>query len=520
MSTDLGFTNLAFIGDSNTDSGELYRLSKQATGIGLPLSPPYAEQLTNGDVYADYLPGLLGVFGGAHMNYAVGGAKVLVDMTLEERFFGVDDSDPSDNPLIPDDMEEALETRVDLAGQVDRLLADYAGTDLSSLAVASYIGLNDMNERLVGDVPPTLNEIEAFVDEYMIAHFEQIDKLFDAGVGTVIVSQLAEGSFFRAIQDAGPEFEASSDLATTLINEALSAEIAARQDTQDIRIVDMSLITGEVSDDVTTFGFRSASDQLYHGVGAAPIRNVETLLVPKEQVLFMDDVHTTFENHEIWAAFYSESLLSEVGKGTAGDDSVDLGAADDMFFAKDGDDTLHGRGGDDVLFAGLGDDIMFGEMGEDILSGGSGDDIVRGGGGHDVIAGNDGHDTLYGGGGDDILVDGDGSDLIHGGKGDDVFVFVEPELFGGDSDDVNFLNGGSGEDTAVFVLRGSTKLIADVDMFFGGDGSAIFDDLGIHCSGIENFLFVSYDEGRLPDLELANATQAGMLAEAELWNIV
>ncbi|MEL6794523.1 MAG: SGNH/GDSL hydrolase family protein, partial [Pseudomonadota bacterium] len=110
----LGYERIAYFGDSLTDSDEFFAASSAVAFFGLPpTAAGYAGQFSNGDVYADRVPGLVGVEGGEALNYAVGGAQALTDRTIGELLAG--------SGLIRGDATaEDLGFRVDFKGQIAR----------------------------------------------------------------------------------------------------------------------------------------------------------------------------------------------------------------------------------------------------------------------------------------------------------------------------------------------------------------------------------------------------------------
>ncbi|WP_013324933.1 SGNH/GDSL hydrolase family protein [Gloeothece verrucosa] len=68
---DLGIDNIVFLGDSLTDNGNYYNLTKQATGIGFPDQPFYAKGcFSNGSVWSDYVGTALGLNNIPFTNFA------------------------------------------------------------------------------------------------------------------------------------------------------------------------------------------------------------------------------------------------------------------------------------------------------------------------------------------------------------------------------------------------------------------------------------------------------------------
>jgi Ca2+-binding RTX toxin-like protein len=79
--------------------------------------------------------------------------------------------------------------------------------------------------------------------------------------------------------------------------------------------------------------------------------------------------------------------------GTAGDDVICGGAANQDIYGGDGNDVIFGGGGNDRLYGVLGNDTLFGGDGNDQLAGGDGDDKLYGNANTDAAAGGVGTDT-------------------------------------------------------------------------------------------------------------------------------
>jgi Ca2+-binding RTX toxin-like protein len=101
-----------------------------------------------------------------------------------------------------------------------------------------------------------------------------------------------------------------------------------------------------------------------------------------------------------------------VDSGTAGDDTVPLGAGNDWYDGLAGADTVAGGEGDDRLYGNAGNDRLDGGNGNDLLGGGAGDDTLLGGAGADTLRGDTGADSLAGGAGNDAYVVDDAADRI------------------------------------------------------------------------------------------------------------
>ena len=125
--------------------------------------------------------------------------------------------------------------------------------------------------------------------------------------------------------------------------------------------------------------------------------------------------------------------------GTAGNDRLVAGAADD--------DTVWGDGGNDYIDGGGGNDFLFGGDGNDTLVGGQGNDTLHGDAGNDTIYGGDGIDNIFGGDGNDYIEGGRGDDIVMGGLGNDIIIGNEGQdtLIGGEGDDWLESRGGQGD---------------------------------------------------------------------------
>lgn len=142
------YDTIIYFGDSYTDSGEFFALSSALLTQPLP-SPAfgYDGQVSNGPVYADIAPRLLGIPADDVLNYAVGGARAVGEQDMGALLAG--------SPLARPDPDPAyLSYDINLGAQVDRFLEDAAGMgDLSGSAASITIGLNDLR-RLPALIDP------------------------------------------------------------------------------------------------------------------------------------------------------------------------------------------------------------------------------------------------------------------------------------------------------------------------------------------------------------------------------
>lgn len=502
----LGFDRIVYFGDSLTDSDEFFAASSAVAFVGIPLTAlGYAGQFSNGPVYADLVPGLIGVEGGEDLNYAVGGAQVLTDRTIAELL------PPS--IIRPDATPEDIAFRIDVDGQIDRFLADAAGQDLSSTAVSIFIGFNDFNDFAPMSAETALTDAIAYGALLASETLEDAAALAAAGAGTVILNTLGDPSIFPGTQNDPPALQALGTAASASFNQTLEAgagQIGALG--AEVVIVDFAAIFAEIEGDFTSFGFRTLDDPVIlpdadgDGIGEF---NPAVAGIPLDQVAFFDSVHPTAAMHGILAAFQAESLTSDVLVGGDGRDVLRGGKGDDLALGGEGRDLIQLRWGDDVGLGGLGRDLIHGNKGDDLVAGGGGRDRVHGGKGDDIIVDGDGNDRSWGGKGADLLIDGAGNDKLRGGRDDDVFVFTEGALMGREEDDRNLIVGGGGHDT--LILR---VVDADAVEMTEQGRSTVFEALGLKVRGVEEIVVVEGTDLSGEDF------YSDQMAVADLWNFL
>ncbi|MGD1861374.1 MAG: SGNH/GDSL hydrolase family protein [Leptolyngbyaceae cyanobacterium] len=514
MNADLNFNRLVFFGDSLTDTGGIFDLSSQ--NLIVPLPPEelgYAQRFSNGEVYADIAPQLLGIE--SVENFALGGAASLGELTLGTLIFLTDLL----SLVRPDADFALLDFDLNINAQVDRFLENPGDTD--NTAASLFIGLNDFGQLALINPDATVEEVSAFSSLVAASTLVAAGRLVEAGVETIILGTLPAGSFFPLNANQPDTFDTAIDVH----NQALlagSAELTAAG--AEVRVVDFAAIAQEIAADLSAFGFLAPlSTVKFFGGGTNPditqtpdgpvlsFPEDPTSLDNLDQQVFFDLVHPTTATHGIFAAFYSESLTSDVQILGDDDDLIIGDSGDDLVLAGSGNDRVLLRGGDDVAIAGLGDDTVFAGSGDDIVSLGSGDDVGFGGRGDDVVAGGTGDDILIGNSGNDVLIDGLGSDTVFGGRGDDVFVYSEATLIGGDdTDHRDSFFGGRGQDTLFLALTEATR--ATVEGAEDVDGAIA--NLGISTNSIEDIQFID------SVAELTTLAVEARIVEADLWGLV
>lgn len=450
MSID--FDTLLYFGDSLTDSGGFFNASSKVAILGIPFEfAGYAHKFSNGPVYADRVPDLLGVDGGRDQNYAVGGARILADRTMAQVLDGF--------PIIkPDADPEDLAFGVDYRHEIERFVAALEpDADLSDQAASILVGANDLRdfERPVARWSEQVAAAQDYGERLARGLRNQTEPLIEAGIGTVILNTLPEPRVFPAARFETFANRLLGDVIVESYNADLTEVAATFEDLgAEVILLEMGVIYEEVVDDAASFGFRRPSLTVNFGEGALPIPNPAARLVPDEQIIFFDQIHPTTEMHAIIAAYQAASLTHAVTLGVAGENQSFTGTAgDDLLVARAGDDSAALGTGDDIALGGLGDDSLEAAGGANLLIGGDGDDVLIGGAEADILADGLGGDLLQGGAGDDLLLVGHGSDRAEGGSGDDLIVWTSPARLGDRRGfDRTEIDGGEGEDTLVLQL--------------------------------------------------------------------
>lgn len=437
-------------------------------------------------------------------NFAIGGARLYADRTIGEV---LDEYYLVRWNASPEDVAWGVDYRV----EAERFVAQAGGEDLSNTAISVLIGLNDARRFEPPDAPieDQLDAAREYGAGMARATVEQTQPAIDEGVGTVILNTLPDVRGFPIALTYTEEERANGSALVEGYNaelEDLAEDLEG--DGVNATVLELGVIFEEVVADAPSFNFRDPAAPVYYGDGALPIPNPSTLFVPRDQIIFFDEVHPTREMHEVVAAYQAASLTSEVTIGDEGGEDFTGSGDADLFVGRAGDDTATLRTGDDIALGGRGDDTLSGNLGEDLLIGGSGDDSLFGGFGDDILADGEGDDRLAGSRDDDLLIVGAGADTVRGGAGDDVFVWTEPSLVGIDDDgERDILLGGPGYDT--LVLRVEWPVLIRFD-----DPSDInlFRSIDVISNDFEEIIVVrGYDDVPL---------QSDQLADADLWHLI
>lgn len=532
------FSRLFIFGDSLSDPGGpnagVFGLSTQllaAAGLSgiVPATPvaPYATRFSNGEVFTQIFPGLLGLTDAQVSNFAIGSARAIGSQPFSALTGGA-------IPPATPQLAAILGTDINLGGQLARFEAAVPDPGPNAAAFL-FIGENDLG-ALGGVLDPSdpagaLAQVAAVVAGVTGSNLGAAQRLLAGGVDTVILANLPASSFFPISGLLGSTLQSLGDGAVAAINAGLELGAAGlRAQGADVRILDLAALAANVQADASTFGFRTLQPVLA-ATGGTPVFNPAHPDVPLEQTGFFDLLHPTENLHGVFAAFTAAALRDNTIIRGAGDDVVVGEFGSDLVLSGAGDDRVLGLFGDDTVIAGLGDDEVRGGIGNDLLSGGSGDDALFGDLGSDVLAGGAGDDLLFGGLGADALIDGLGDDQLFGGLGDDLFLYTEASILGGAAGR-DLFNGGLGRDTLVL------QLTAETAARFAQDRAGVLAELGLRLTSIERIVvetvdldapnsvadliaLAGADSGFGFDLEgLASGDLLGRLQEADLWGFI
>ena len=206
-----------------------------------------------------------------------------------------------------------------------------------------------------------------------------------------------------------------------------------------------------------------------------------------------------FDGGTVWSRI---QILTELLKGTAGDDRIDGSDIGDTINAMAGNDSVNGAGGNDSISGAEGDDTLYGQSGNDTLLGGLGNDILDEYGyasGRDRLVGGAGNDVYYVENTLDVVVElaNEGIDTVRSivstvlGAHVENLVLEADGLTGTGNALANQLTGSSGDDTlggglANDSLAGSDG--NDVYVFSRGDGQDLINNFD-EFDGVDTIRF-------------------------------
>lgn len=524
------FDEIYEVGDSWSDSGLHYGLSSRLLALAdaalvnidglqpIPF-PPYAQQYSNGSVFAEVTADLLGA---DLTSFAGGGAHALGTFP-----FGVIAGFVYPPAVIAavaasSEGQAILGQNLNLPGQVaDLVTATSAEPPSKHSALVSMIGLNDIAD-LQATPGASLGDAFHLAGQIVQANLDLAHTAFDQGIGTVIFDTLPATTFRPSTSRFSPEVQALGDAAVDAVNHGLKTGAAElRHEGYDVRIVDLARMADEVSADFGTFGFLSIDQPVLLGDGHGVVFAPNPAAPPVEQAAFFDVEHPTANLHGIFGAFSAASLTSHTDFRGDGNDFIVGRSGGDFVLAGGGNDWARLGAGNDIMFGGLGNDVADGGSGSDLVAGGAGNDRLSGGAGSDVLAGNAGNDWLEGGAGNDALIDGLGSDRLFGGAGNDWFFATKAQILGGNGNDIDRFDGGAGFDTLVLLLpdqQTRAAVQADIAAHFVSGHAFTFGGMNLTITGIEKIVLTT--EFGFADVPLPAGDLGERIHQADLFGLL
>ncbi|MGG6264523.1 SGNH/GDSL hydrolase family protein [Leptolyngbya sp. AN03gr2] len=261
------FSQLFVFGDSLSDMGNTFKLTKQAFGQGIPPAPPYFPgHFCNGPVWVDYLARFLKLSSCEHTTFAIAGATTGSINTLP---------DTPANLVLPG-----------LQQQIETFITSLEGTQADSDAL--YVIWAGANDYLSGQITNPTGSIENLM--------QAAKNLIDAGVKNLMVANLPSLGKLpkpRLDSDRAKGLNAltnahNASLATALqaLQQSVSSEVS-------IMLFDVNSLLERVLAEPEQFGFTNVTD--------AEMTVLADLRGYTDKFFFWDAVHPTTIAHLILA---------------------------------------------------------------------------------------------------------------------------------------------------------------------------------------------------------------------------
>ena len=482
-----------FFGDSLTDNGNLFAAAQGLVSAeALSAYVGAGGRISNGPTFAEYVDDLLGLPESG--NCALAGAEAAGSQRLGD-FIG---EFSGGGALLVPETDPRLDFDINLGAQIDRFAADTSGASLGDATGVLLIGANDFLNVLAGANPAVV------VAQAVGATLSGAGELLGLGLDEVVISTQPVPLFFPYLGSLSPEQQGQVDAIYDAYTAALTQGVETLQALgQDVRLIDMRLVTEAIREDPTTFGLIAPYDLLLKTGDPSELARYD-----KDQVAFWNPLHPSGATHGILGAYTAFALEHEPIGLTPGADSVATAGESNLVFGFAGNDVVSLGSGADLGFGGSGRDAIRAGKGNDLVSGGSQNDLLSGQRGKDVLDGDEGSDRLSGGRAGDVLIDGLGRDQSRGGGGADQFLFTEAELIGGRTGkDPDLVVGGSGKDTLWLALDKATARELRGDLT-GSDPKEALAALGIEVRGIEQIQVVTGGAGLDPLSDKPGSKQA------------
>lgn len=306
--------DVVVFGDSLSDPGNIPGLSG---GVNFPPSPPYAgNRFSNGPVYSELLPGLLGGRYDPSLNYATGGALTGSDNLNSDRSSPLPDSDLS-GVVLP-----GIQT------QVDGFIADGGQLGEDDIVIL-YGGANDIfvaadiAAGLPADQIPDLVRSTAATSATNLA--TSVVKLDAVGGDFFILPNLPDIGLTPSFSAGGEDSAALGSAFTLAHNLALNQSAVTLQDQTGANIIvfDVNGVVEDMQANPERYGLSNVTDACIEVITCV-IGDQET----QNQFLFFDGVHPTAGVHEQFAVILATTIRAPTTVAAQGD--VTLAAGEDF----------------------------------------------------------------------------------------------------------------------------------------------------------------------------------------------
>ena len=293
-------SDVVVFGDSLSDTGNIPILTSSEDlpgGVNFPPSPPYADnRFSNGPVYSELLPPLLGLAFDPTLNFAVGGALTGTDNLGNGRTIEGIPIDPGDVVL------PGIQT------QVDTFLADGGRLDHEDLVII-YGGANDVSVALgiAATLPP--EEIPALVLSTAATSVQNLTdsvrKLHAAGGKRFILPDLPDLGATPNAREGGPVIRTLATGFTLAHNLELRRAVRKFRDETDAHILlfNVSALFSAIRLDPERFGITNTTDACLNTPTCAA-GDVDA----QNQFLFFDGIHPTTGVHETAAQILADII--------------------------------------------------------------------------------------------------------------------------------------------------------------------------------------------------------------------
>ncbi|GIL40456.1 autotransporter domain-containing protein [Roseiterribacter gracilis] len=260
------YRGLYVFGDSLSDNGNIPRL----TGVTYPPAPYFQSRFSNGPVYAEYLPGLLGF--SAVGNNAVGGA-----------FAG-----RGNTTAVPAGLPGTTD-------EIERFLIARPNADARDLFIV-FAGAND-GLRVLGaaaTTPPAQVPalLQSSITSAITSTLDNLGRLTASGASQFVVPNLPDLGRTPSAIAAGPAGQQLASLFAQNYNAALAGILQQRADSVRIVPFDVAAIFNDLTTNPSRYGLVNVT-QACVNVPSCVTGSTAT----QNQFLFWDTVHPTANVH-------------------------------------------------------------------------------------------------------------------------------------------------------------------------------------------------------------------------------